>query len=426
MKTTLTALTLTALTLGTLATLTACAPESPAPPPFTDPLAPHDGRLAYRSLFRALTATPDTDSDRAYAALRDEVVTLIDGAEDQLDIMAENLHSEIIADAIIAAATRGVHVQIVADLDRRDQQGFARLEAAGITPIYGDGEILWNGVFGEDPILRTGEDNRLTHNVYIADRHRLISLSAGFPENGADIAQQGFAAISEVIARDFGNAFDQLHGGVFATTLTYYDQGVPSDTNNRTAYPVEDGIIELWFGPQEPIVKEIIDRIYSARSAVWIATTELRNSELARAVRYKAEAGFDVRVLVAARVDARDEAAALEEVLAAITTRRGAADPIFRQNPTVGGTLLIIDGQPAFAGDDHHPGLAFVSTTPLYEAAPYYIADVQQDGLVLEAQPSDRFVDGHLWAVREIPARPSADYQALRAQYEALYAAGQE
>ncbi|MCB9554333.1 MAG: phosphatidylserine/phosphatidylglycerophosphate/cardiolipin synthase family protein [Myxococcales bacterium] len=403
----------------------ACAPESPAPAPFTGALDPAHGELAYRSLFRTLTATPDGESDRAYAALRDEVVALVDGAEDRLEVMVENLDSEIVADAIVDAAARGVAVRVVGDIDRRDQKGFARLEEAGIAPVYGDGEITWSGVFGEDPILRTGEDNRLTHNVFIADRQRVVSLSAGFPEDGADLAQQGFAAISEVIARDFGNAFDQLHGGVFATTLTYYDQGVPSDTNNRTAYPVEDGIIELWFGPQEPIVKEIIDRVYDAKSAVWVATPELRNSELARALRYKAESGFSVRVLVGARVDARDEAAALEDDLASVAARRGDA-VMYRVNPAVGGTLLIIDGQPLFSGDRHWPGFAMVSTTPLFEAVPYYIADVLQDGLDLAAQPSDRFIDGHLWGVREGDANKSADYLALRAQYEALYAAGEE
>ena len=73
------------------------------------------------------------------------------------------------------------------------------------------------------------------------------------------------------------------------------------------------------------------------------------------------------------------------------------------------------------------PGIALISTTPLFEAVPYYVEDVTQDGLVLAAQPSDRFIDGHLWGAREgDPAEPSPDYTALRAQYEALFAAGEE
>lgn len=409
--------------------LAACATESPAPASFEGGLGPANRALEYGSLFRTLTATPDGDSDRAYAALRDEVTALIDGAEDRLEVMVENLDSEIVAQALVDAAARGVAVRVVGDVDRREQKGFALLEAAGLAPVYGDGAILWNGVFGEDLIERTGEDNRLTHNVFIADRHRLVSLSAGFPPDGADLAQQGFAAISEVIARDFGNAFDQLHGGVFATTLTYYEQGVPSDTNNRTAYPVEDGVVELWFGPQEPIIKELIDRIYGARAAVWIATPELRNSELARAVRYKAEAGFDVRVMVGARVDARAEAGALGATLATIAAGRDDNPPAFRVNPAIGGTLIVIDGQldPRSAGAVRWPGVALVSTTPLFEAVPYYVEDVTQDGLVLAAQPSDRFIDGHLWGAREgDPDAPSPDYTALRVQYEALFAAGEE
>lgn len=400
------------------------------PAPFTDLLEPNDSTRAAATLFRTVLIEPQGSSAGpawSYAAAVDEVLTLVDTAEVGLEVMVENLEDRQIAQAIADAAERGVDVRIVGDIDRREQSGFALLEEAGLTPVYGDGEIRWNGVFGEDPILRTGEDNRMTHNVIIADRQRLIALSAGFPENVREIGQAGFAADSEVLARDFGNIFDQLYGGVFATTLTYYDQPVVSDTNNRTLYETEEGIIELYFGPQEPLVKELIDRIYAARSAVWIATPTMLNSEIARALIYKGAAGFDVRVVVGTTEGAEGEAGALPEVFADLADQRDDDVPAFKVLPAVGGggTLIVLDGQPLFAGDEKQPGVALVLSAPLFESVPYAVTGVRPDGLDLEARPSDRFTDAHLWGVHGGPD-DHTDYRVLREQFLRIFEAALE
>ncbi len=415
--------------IGALGVACEPAPET-EPAPFTDLLDPARDTRQAATLFRTFLIEPPELGEGpswTYAAAVDEVRILIDTAELQLDVMLENLDDTQIADAIAAAAERGVAVRVVGDVDRRTQAGFEALEAAGIAPIYGDGPILWNGVFGEDPIERTGEDNRMTHNVIIADRQRLISLSAGFPDDVRQRPQAGFAADSEVLARDFGNIFDQLYGEVFATTLTYYDQPVVSDTNNRTLYETEESIIELYFGPQEPLVKELIDRIYAARSAVWIATPTMLNSEIARALIYKGASGFDVRVVVGTTDGAEAEAGALPGVFADLADQRGEDLPAFRTLPalTAGGTLIVLDGQPTFDGDQKQPGVALVLSAPLFESVPYAITGVRPDGLDLEARPSDRFTDAHLWGVHGGPD-DHEDYRVLRAQFERIFAAAEE
>ncbi len=419
---------LTALTaLGGLACET--TPETD-PAPFDDLLEVNDETRAAATLFRTILIEPAGSSAGpawSYAAAVDEVRTLVASAEVSLEVMLEDFEDAQIAQAIIDAVDRGVDVRVVGDIDRRAQTGFEMLEEADLAPVYGDGELLWNGVFGEDPILRTGEDNRMTHNVIIADRQRLISLSAGFPENVREIGQAGFAADSEVLARDFGNIFDQLHGEVFATTLTYFDQSVVSDSNNRTLYETDESIIELYFGPQEPLVKELIDRIYAARSAVWIATSSMLNSEIARALRYKGAAGFDVRLVVSGQQTAQDEAGALPAVFADLAEQRGDDLPAFRVLPALAGsgTLIILDGQPFFAGDDKQPGVALVLSAALLESVPYAITGVRPDGLDLEARPSDRFTDAHLWAVHGGPD-DTEDYRVLREQFLRLFDAAVE
>lgn len=409
-----------------------CESELETPPePFTDLLVPTPGAYGATTLFRTVVVDQVVEGsiDSSYAFVVDDALTLIDTAEWGLEVMLENLYDQQVAEAIVAAAERGVEVRIVGDVDRREQRGFALLEEAGLTPIYGDGSILWNGVFGEDPILRTGEDNQFTHNVIIADRLRMLALTAGFPEGRGEVVQSGFAAVSEVLARDFGNIFDQLHGGVFATTLTYYDQPVPSDGNNRTLYPTEEGAIEVYFGPQEPLVKELVDRIYMARASVWLAAPVMLNSEVARALIYKAQVGFDVQVVVGTVEGTRDGAELLPEVLArfaaAGSDRSSWVAPEYRINPALigGGTLIVIDGKRAFDGDDVQPGVVLSMTAPLFESVPYYIENVRVDGLDLSAQPSDRFTDAHLWAVHGVPD-DGADYLRLRAQFERVYETG--
>ena len=92
-------------------------------------------------------------------------------------------------------------------------------------------------------------------------------------------------------------------------------------------YPTLDGTLELYFGPQEPVVKEVIDSVYSARSDIWISSPVLRNTDLLSALRYKQEAGFDVRILTA-------------EPLPREWT--GIFDAQIR--PTIRQTLVIMDG----------------------------------------------------------------------------------
>jgi len=416
--------------LGVLGAL-GCEP-TPAtdPAPFTDLLEPNTSTRQAATLFRTFLIEPGDLSEGpawTYAAAVDDVRTLIDSAEFQLEVMIEHLDDAQIAQAIVDAAERGIDVRVVGDVDRREQRGFELIEDAGLAPVYGDGAIVWNGVFGEDPVLRTGEDNRMTHNVIIADRQRLISLSAGFPEDVRDIPQAGFAADSEVLARDFGNIFDQLHGGVFATTLTYYDQPVVSDTNNRTLYETEESIIELYFGPQEPLVKELIDRIYAARAAVWIATPTMLNSEIARALIYKGASGFDVRIVVGTTDGAQAEAEALPGVFGDLARQRGDDVPAFRTLSALngGGTLIVLDGQPTFDGDDKQPGVALVLGAPLFESVPYAVTGVRPDGLDLEARPSDRFTDAHLWAVHGGPD-DHEDYRILREQFLRIFDAAEE
>ncbi|MEE2755687.1 MAG: phospholipase D-like domain-containing protein [Myxococcota bacterium] len=327
-------------------------------------------------------------------------VELIVNAELSIDVALEYFESERIADALIAAAARGVNVKIVGDVDRRGQSGFRRIESAGLDVVYGDGEITWQAVFGRDLVYRRGEDNLMTHNFVIADRLRIINLTGGFPLDGGDALQAGFIAASEDLVKDYGDCFDQLHGGIFSTAQTFFDDSVSADTNNRTSYAVEDGVMEAYFGPQERLVKEVIDRIYLARESVRIATVDLRNREMARALRYKAESGFSVEIVLAN-----------ESVIPL-----PGLDNI-RINPNIDLTMISIDGQAP------NPGTVMVLSMPLFEAVPYYFEDAGEETPL--PQPSDRFTDANMWVVEQNVINPNDDYRNLASVADALYADGE-
>ncbi|MCA9538633.1 MAG: hypothetical protein KC620_07075, partial [Myxococcales bacterium] len=360
-----------------MALLAGCAPESPAPTSYFGTLEPESGQKPYATQFATLTV-PATEA--AAATIEAQVVDLIRRAQNTLDVAFPAFESQPIADALLAARLRGITVRVVGDADTRNQAGFRALDDGNLHVEFGDGAISWNGVFGADPILRTGDDNRMTHSLVIADRQRLLVLTGGFPKDADKQVRVGFAADSEELARDFGNAFDPLYGGVFSTTFTFYDQTVASDTNNRNFYPTEDGVVEAYFGPQEPLVKEIIDRIYQARASVHIATTEFKNAEIARALYYKAGVGFDVKVLVAHPVAESAEAARLAADFAAIRDARGTDAPVFAVNPAIGTTLVLIDGLPAPDGGSNRPGVAMVLTSALLASVPYAVSGIDQGG----------------------------------------------
>lgn len=395
--------------------LAACDTTSPTPTSWDgnfDNIAP--GEFDYFTQLRVGVVSGAAE----YEALEAQAVALIESAEFGVDVALESFASTTVSTALVDAAANGIEVRVVGDVDLREQAGFLALEEAGIMPIYGDGPLLWQAIFGADLVQREGEDCRMTHNFILADRTRLLNMSLGFAADAP--GQAYFATVSEKIGKDYGDIFDQLHGEVFATTLTFYHQSVSSDNNRRTYYPTEDGLVEIYFGPQEPLMKELIDRIYGARQSVYVASSTLLNNEVARALRYKASAGFDVRVVVGSINDEDDAAGTLGETLNALPVAADA--PIYRVNPDVSQTLVLVDALEDT--DAHRPGRGIVLSIPIFASVPFRVAEVTQDGLRLAARPSDRFSDANMWVVHEVDG-VNDDFDALMGAFGTHFDAGQ-
>ncbi len=185
--------------------------------------------------------------------LEAQAVAFVQGAREELLVALEDFESTAVAEALIAAHLAGVDVKVVGDEDRRAQAGFALVEAAGVPVVFGDGALPWN----PNPFLsmeRTGETNRMTLNVLVADRLDVLALSGGFPADDAPSYQLGIRLHGEDLARDVADVHDQLFGGTFATTLTFYGATTSADPNHRTIYPLPDPRqLEMFFGPPRSI-----------------------------------------------------------------------------------------------------------------------------------------------------------------------------
>lgn len=359
------------------------------------------GERAYFNEFRGFMVGDGYQFDQA--SFEQLAIDSINVSEFRISLALENFESDLVADALVRAHNRGVEVRVVADTDRVDQAGFRRLREADITIVEGDGAILWSAEFGKDPVIRSGEDNRMVHNFFVFDDLRLLVSTLGFEGANPSPVQFGFAMNSEDLAKDFQDSFDQLYGGVFSTEMTFFSDSVSSDSNRRTFYPTLDGTLELYFGPQEPVVKEIIDSVYSARSDVWVSSPVLRNQDLLSALRYKRESGFDVRILTA-------------EPLPREWT--GIFDAQIRTS--INQTLVIIDGDNATKLPGYARGKAFISTIPLLQSVPFFRPNGDPNANPV-AQASDHFIDGSLLGVHQIDPAVEDHFIGLKQVFERLY-----
>ena len=241
-------------------------------------------------------------ASKSGAELETFLVEAIGDADESIYAALEDLKSDSVADALIAAYRRGVDVRLVSDIESRGQRGFRKIEAqAPRLPIrYGDGGLSYQPQPTID-LVRTGAMNQMTHNFLVLDKVRVLNLTGGFrdvPEGRGDDLQIGFDAMSEDLGKDFQDEFDQMFGGTFSTTVDTYNGPLKSNTNPRVYYPTPSGVMELYFGPQERLIKKALDEIYNARGSVWVTTEMLENRFIMEALEYKAMIGLDVKVVI--------------------------------------------------------------------------------------------------------------------------------
>jgi hypothetical protein len=245
-------------------------------------------------------------------------IELANGAQNSLRVALNTLEDEDLANAIADAYDRGVDTRIVLDFDSAASAGALLLAERGIVCLGGD-EALQARANGETAPCTLADDGteyfdfannievnvpsssiHMTHHFAVADRVNLLrSNQAGDVGNGTRITLVGRG---EDLGDDLSWEHQQLFGGTDASTLTAFSSMAKSITDNRWMYPTQTPVVlEMWMGPQERVIKRIIDSVYRARANVYVLTDDFVDPNLARALEQKAADGFDIRVIVGPR-----------------------------------------------------------------------------------------------------------------------------
>jgi hypothetical protein len=331
-------------------------------------------------------------------------VSAIDDADETVDIALPAMADLDIANALVAAKGRGVLVRVVTDIDREQDPGIAVLQAAEIPVTLADGAVLYYDFNTNLDIGWASDEVQFTHAFALLDHVRFVQANeAGTTTTGSRVL---FSGQMEILGEDMGMEFQQVFGGTDATALDSYDEPSKSITDDRWLYRNQTGAdLEVWFGPQERLVKRVIDAVYGARSDIRIVTDDFADDGLARALQEKAADGFSAEVVYGPHFG--DSSTTKSRVLT-----QDCPDVVKYQ--ITGSdrvpTIVLIDY-------DHRrgtPARAFVLTHDLFSAT-------RTD----RGQPvtTDQLIDGSLWALDDYhppegnsqyrPSKPMLDLQDL-------------
>lgn len=301
-------------------------------------------------------------------------IDIIDEAQSTLAIAFESLTDVDVAEAILRAADRGVEVKLVVDYDNRRDEGIELLRDSSVQLSFADDGIEYYEFTLNEQVSWPSQDTRMTHAFVIADRADLfMSTRAGDSDGGTRIS---FVGHSEDLGQDLGFEHVQVFGGSDAVATTFYDDMAKSNTSNRNHYPLINSPMDFqtWFGPQNRLVKRIIDDAYGIRSSIRVLTDDFSDEGLAEILQEKHEDGFDVEVIVGARFVTEREAGDNSRALAQKEARRNVLEkaPDVRILQMPGSrfvpTLVFYDFEKAQDGNYHHPHVSF-ATHEIYSAS---------------------------------------------------------
>lgn len=356
-------------------------------------------------LLAACTDGPDVAAD-AFTRVDVEIVdgpadvsqrfvAALEATERQALVMLPQLEDTSLSDALIRAHERGVLVEVVTDVDETDDPGALALAQAGVPLTLADGAVTYFDFALNQDVSWNSTDAIMSHATLVLDDLRVLNAtSAGDITAGKRIV---FDVTSEDLAWDLAAEHNQVFGGTDATSLTAYDSLAKSIADHRWRYPTQTDLdLEVWLGPQERVVKRVIDAVYSARDSVRILSNDVADEGLAKALQDKAAAGFDVRVVVGPAFGS--SAAGPSSRLASNTPDVVKVQVDTEDMPT----LVLIDVEEE--GDQLLTARAMVLSHDLYSASRLYgTSEVR----------TDQLIDGNLFVLDDYD-EPSEDLVALR------------
>jgi phosphatidylserine/phosphatidylglycerophosphate/cardiolipin synthase-like enzyme len=342
-------------------------------------------------------------------------VAAVDAAQREVRAALPSLADPTVAQALARAAGRGVDVEVVTDAQQADDLGLAVLLDAGVPVALADDGVTYTEFSFASPteVSFSGDLIQMTHAFVVVDGTRIVAASAA--GDGAAGARVLFEIESEDLGEDLRIEHNQLTGGTDASAQTAFNSMAKSIADSRWMYGNQTGLgLELWLGPQERVIKRMIDSVYTARASVYLLTDDFLDQGFARALQDKAQDGFDVQVIVGPRF--RSGSRSLSEELARYTPdvrKRQVPEGALPEGARVP-TILLIDTYPSANptfGDTGAAARAFVPTIPVLSATRF---------IGTEPVPSDQFADAHLWVLTDWAHDPDAPSPEIGALFDVL------
>jgi hypothetical protein len=347
--------------------------------------------------------------------LSERAVELVDGAQEQVLVALPVVEDTDLVRSLIDAHDAGLLVEVVTDVDREADAGTQLLVDAGVPVKLADDEMTYTefGIGDVTEITVPSEYVQMSSAFLVADQNKaLLSTELGAARDGDFVVHD---IVSEDLVDDLSMEHNQLFGGTDASALTAFSSMAKSVTDSRWLYPNQSGLeLEVWLGPQERVLKRIIDAVYTARASVYVLTDDFLDQGLAKALQDKAVDGFEVAVVVGPNFGSTSTYSdALQ--YEAPDVFKFQVTPHTAHIPTI--VLIDSNHEANPMGLDVSPrARAFVVTHDIISAIRYELEPAPDGGYDVDAIRSDQLTDGVLTVISDPnhdPENPSPEFDAL-------------
>lgn len=206
------------------------------------------------------------------SAIERDLLALIDGATQNIDVAAYSFNRQPIIDALLRARSRGVTVRLVSDGDNADLPGPVQLAKTGVPRV-----------------LRPAGDGIMHDKFLVVDRRFLFAGSANLTTAALELDNNNALILEDpALARAYGAEFEEMFSG--------RRFGAKKNDTSPTHETTINGVrVEFYFGPRQRLMDQVLAHLGAARrSARFLIFTFARQQLRERLVASRA-AGLSVQ-----------------------------------------------------------------------------------------------------------------------------------
>ncbi len=243
--------------------------DTATPPPPTPIADTAPSNTWYRLYFTDPDAT--ADSDNPAGGIPDIVAATFAMAQKTIDVAIYDFDLPVLAEALIAAAQRGVRVRVVTDTDAMEEETIQSLIEAGI-PVVDD------------------QRSAIMHDKFVVmDGVTVWTGSMNFTRNDAYRNNNNFIEITSTrLAQNYTTEFEEMF------TQREFGPGADVPTPNA-AFTINETVVENYFSPDDGVAAHILDALNAARSSIYFMAFSFTRADFADALIERANAGVTVQ-----------------------------------------------------------------------------------------------------------------------------------